>query len=58
MNEDSAMLLGFGCSINQQNLIKKMVRAVVEKIEICDLSLILWAGKKKKKDLEIFARGH
>ena len=49
----SVILLGFGCTINLQNL-NKIVRAVFEKIEIlnfllCELPLILWVGGKLKK---------
>ena len=51
---DSVILLGFECTINPQNLIKIVVRAIFEKFEIlnfflCELPLILGVGGKLKK---------
>ena len=51
---DSAILLGFECSINPQNLIK-IVGAIFEKIEIlislCELPLILRVCQKRVGDI-------
>ena len=51
-----AVLLGFECTINTQNL-NKIVRAIFEKIEIlifflCELPLILGVAPKRKEQVE------
>ena len=58
---DSAILLGFECTINLQNLMK-IVGAIFEKMKIknfflCELPLILRVDRKRKKELEIFVMG-
>ena len=57
---DSAILLGFQCIINPQNLIK-IVGAIFEKMKIkiflSELPLILRVDRKRKNKLDIFAMG-
>ena len=55
---NSAILLGFECAINPQNLIK-IVEAIFEKIKFffsCELPLILGVGVKLKKAGDICKR--
>ena len=58
---ESVILFGFESSINPQNLIK-IAGAIFEKIKIiiffsCELPLIFRVDRKRKNELEIFARG-
>ena len=58
---DGAILLGFECTTNTQNL-NKIVRAIFEKIEIlifflCELHLILGVTRKRKEQAENTCKG-
>ena len=60
-NADSAVLLGFECTANPQNL-NKIFRAIFEKIEIlkfflCELPLILRVARKRKTQAGDICKG-
>ena len=62
-NPDSTLFSGFECTIDPQNLMN-IVRAIFEKMKILNVFLMRTTlnlridRKRKKKKMEVIARGH